>query len=294
MEKRLSIIVAAFVSIVSPADLPGDACLPKDVVNLLGSDLTLNAGKACRRSKKDTGACGTECRDALYALKAARCFAYISQSQRLQPRGSGVTLAAMAGRWYGSYPASGLEMLEMSYEPATSTLSGIKLTGNNFVPAGKTSWEATPVGCSVASSLYAGKFTGQWDPCTLTMLDHDHMIVDLGGPNDDGLQFVRAKLPLLLAWDDENVPTRGLLAHLEMCGIEAEDAQTSFREWATLQLHHSTQSVLLDQALIAFPLLLLGGWFGAGDAASRPILIGVCTTYLSVLSARLAYLGFAL
>ena len=272
----------------SPADLLGDACLPKDVVNLLSGDLVLNAGKACRRAKKTSNSCTSECRDALYAVKAAHCYQHISQPQRLQPRANSVTLAAMAGRWYGVYPAGGLELLEMEYDASASTLRSKKLTGNSFVPAGQVSWEATPVGCKVASSLYAGRFTVHWDPCSLTMLGHDQMQVDLGSENE-GLSFVRAKLPLLLAWDDENAPTRGLHAHFEMCDIPAEEATASFREWVMGSLHHSSQAVILDQFLMLFPFMLLAGW--QQGEQHRPVLFAMATAYFSILTSRLAYLG---
>ena len=291
LARLLLAILLGILPVASPADLPGDACLPKDVVNLLSGDLVLNAGKACRRAKKTSNSCSSECRDALYALKAARCYQHISQPQRLQPRASSVSLSAMAGRWYGAYPASGLELLEMEYDASTSTLRARKLTGNNFVPAGQISWEATPVGCKIASSMYAGRFTVQWDRCSLTMVEHDEMLVDLGAESDT-LTFVRAKLPLLLAWDDEHASTRGLLSHFEMCDIPTEEAAFSIREWAMERLHHSWQSVIVDQALAVFPFVLLAGW--QRGEQHRPVLLSLSFVYLSVLSSRLAYIGLKL
>ena len=283
--------VLAILRTARPADLPGDACLPRDVVNFIGSDLMLNAGKKCRAAAAAGDVCTSECRDALYELKGGRCYHALTQSQQLQPRGSDVRLSAMAGRWYGMYPANGIELLEVRYDATSQTLSGVKLSGNAFVPAGQTSWEATPVGCRVASSLYAGKFTERWDPCTLTMHGLDHMHIDLGA-HDDGLHFVRARASLLLDWDEPNAATHGLGKAFELCEIEAEDAQTSLRSWAQQMLHHSAQAVVLDQLLVALPLLLLGGWFSlSADATHRPILFALGMCYLSVLSGRLAYLG---
>ena len=66
MRRILLVLVLAVLPGASPADLLGDACLPKDVVNLLSGDLVLNAGKACRRAKKTSNSCTSECRDALY------------------------------------------------------------------------------------------------------------------------------------------------------------------------------------------------------------------------------------
>ena len=85
---------------------------------------------------------------------------------------------------------------------------------------------------------------------------------------------------------------QGLGKAFELCEIEAEDAQTSLRSWAQQVLHHSAQAVVLDQLLVALPLLLLGGWFSlSADATHRPILFALGMCYLSVLSGRLAYLG---
>ena len=56
-----------------------------------------------------------------------------------QPRKLDTTLASMAGTWYGLYPASGVELLELAFDAASATLSGVKLTGNQFVRAGRVS-----------------------------------------------------------------------------------------------------------------------------------------------------------
>lgn len=61
---------------------------------------------------------------------------------------------------YGLYPASGVALMEVSYEASTSTLRGTKLTGNQFVRAGRVSWEVTPKGCKMVSSLWAGALLG--------------------------------------------------------------------------------------------------------------------------------------
>ena len=46
-----------------------------------------------------------------HPVSAARCYDALTQSQQLQPRHSSINLAAMAGRWYGLYPSSGVELL---------------------------------------------------------------------------------------------------------------------------------------------------------------------------------------
>ena len=167
--------------------------------------------------------CPMACRSALYALKEARCFGSLTQPQHLQPRMQSVSLAAMAGVWYGLYPANGVELLELNYDQPRATLAATKLTGNAFVSAGRVSWEATPSGCRVVSSLYAGAFSPRWDPCVLTMHGHDHIAIDLGG--EDTLNFVRAKAELLLEWGEERAPTFGLAAAFARCEIETQDAQ---------------------------------------------------------------------
>jgi len=69
---------------------------------------------------RGTRVCTAECRDALLAFRAARCYTHLSQSQRLQPRndvplhphaGNALTLRALQGTWYGLYPASGIELV---------------------------------------------------------------------------------------------------------------------------------------------------------------------------------------
>jgi hypothetical protein len=221
-------------------DLPGDACLPKDVVNLLGGDLLLDTAKKCKSSVDE---CTPGCRAALYALKAARCYHALTQPQRQQPRQTQhIALPAMQGIWYGLYPANGVELLELTWDAPSETLSATKLTGNSFVRAGRVSWAATPSGCRVVSSLYAGAFAPRWDPCVLTMFGHDHMSVDLGAEGE-GLAFVRAKTHLLFEWAEERSPAHGLAEAFTVCELDVQDAQASLTQWLSEQLHHSAEAV---------------------------------------------------
>ena len=282
--RRASCILPALLQLVRTSDLPGDACLPRDVINLVRGDLVADAIKACAQHS----GCPTSCREALYALKQARCFEALSQSQRLQPRNSRVTLAAMAGTWYGLYPTSGVELIEARYDAASSTLSGMKLTGNAFVPAGQVSWEATPRGCRVVSSQYAGRFTARWDQCSLTMNGHDHMSIQFGAAGD-GLSFVRALAPMLLEWDDERTPVHGLAAAFADCAIPVLDPREISLFFLARALHHSGPSVVLDQLLVLIPLLLIG-W--RQRMQEHQALAPVATLYAMLTSSRLAYLGF--
>ena len=237
-------------------NIQGDACLPKDVVSLVRGDVMLAAVQQCGHQVGTT--CSPACADAIYALKAEHCYPHLTQPQTLQPRFSGVTLSGMAGIWYGLYPASGVELLELRYNPSTQTLSAKKLTGNRFVPAGQITWEATPAGCRIVSSLWAGVYTPRWDACTLTMYE-DQLEVTLGGGDEEPLSFVRARLPLLLGWDDQRAPTYGLAGHFAACGIELEQPMVSLFDGLRQWLHHSHRTVIIDQILVCFPVVLVGG-----------------------------------
>jgi hypothetical protein len=293
------------------SDSVGEACLPKDVINLVRGDGFSAVRKACygKANREEGGGggssgCPAECRQAIEALKAQLCFPSLSQSQRLQPRFGGVSLSAMAGTWYGLYPASGVDLLELTYDPSSSTLSGTKLTGNSFVGAGRMSWEATPSGCRVVSSVWAGQFTPRWDPCTLTMWE-DKIQIDLGADQnpEDTLSFVRARAPLLLEWEDERSPAYGVGAAFAECGEDVEAATPGalldgWLHW----LHHSDVTVVLDQLLMAGLLvlapLLVAYLAGAGDGglsdllSQQPLLRLGAGGFCVLLCARLVHLGY--
>ena len=91
---------------------------------------------------------------------------------------------ALQGIWYGLYPASAVDLVEVAYDASSGVLSGTKLTGNQFVRAGRVSWEVTATSCKVVSSVWAGAFTPRWDPCKFVQIDADHFDVSL--PLDDG------------------------------------------------------------------------------------------------------------
>ena len=271
-------------------NIVGDACLPKDVVELLRGEAVEAVSKQCRGGGGHGSTCNAACAEAIYALKAERCYPYLTQSQTLQPAHAGVTLSGMAGIWYGLYPSPGVELVELRYNPSTQTLTATKLTGNRFVPAGKVSWEATPHGCQVVSSVWSGVYTPRWDDCSLTMWE-DRMTLELG-PGDDGLDFVRARHQPLLEWDNPRAPTYALAGHFEACGIEMVDSVASlfdqFRQW----LHHSHRTVVLDQVLVCTPVVLVGGWqYASTEPLLKPILVVVIAIYCALLVARLQYLG---
>ena len=89
----------------------------------------------------------------LPAPAQAQCYEYFSQSQHLQPRFQSNTLVALQGVWFGVYPASGIELVELRYDASKGMLTGTKLTGNQYVRAGRVSWEVTQTTCRVVSSL---------------------------------------------------------------------------------------------------------------------------------------------
>jgi hypothetical protein len=146
----------------------GDACLPRDVISLVRSEVVESVSHSC--TVHDNNDCSAECLQAIQAFKAEPCYRYLTQPQTRQPRHGAVSLSAMQGIWYGMYPASGVELLELKYEPQKETLVATKLTGNQFVQAGRVTWEATPTGCRVVSSVWANVHTPRWDPCTVRAL----------------------------------------------------------------------------------------------------------------------------
>ena len=169
-------------------------------------------------------------------------------------------MACVQGRWYGLYPASGIELIETEFDAASGTLTATKLTGNDFVRAGRVTWTASDSSCQVVSSLWAGAFTPRWDPCVMSVEDRDHMTVTLKrSDGDESLMFVRASLPLLMQWEEPGSPAAGFIHAMFACGLQLEDMRTSIVESLWEVLHHTQGTVLLDQLLLLLPLLMLGG-----------------------------------
>merc|ERR1712070_855535 len=128
------------------------------------------------------------CYEALIEFQKARCYPYLSQSQRLQPRWEGPifskgqsehTLSPMQGRWYGLYQMSGIELIETEFDASSGLLTATKLTGNDHVRAGRVTWTASQASCQVVSSLWPGAFTPRWDPCEMSVQDRDHMTITI-------------------------------------------------------------------------------------------------------------------
>jgi len=292
----------------SDSKISGDACLPADVRSLLKGDAVRRVGTACSTllSSQRARDCTPDCLEALRDFQAERCYPHISQSQRLQPRYSapfehlgGVhsqhTITSLQGRWYGLYPASGVELLEATLEPSTGVLSGVKLTGNSFVGAGRVSWTVSSTSCKVVSSLWQGVYTPRWDPCKLLVIDEDHMqlVLSMGEDAEEVLSFVRATLPLLLDWEDANSPTHGFFAAMLRCGLEPEETATSLIESLMETLHHTHGTVLLDQVLLFLPLAMLGAWQLREQRFSLLAFLPVLIIYGTLVWARLTYLGLA-
>jgi len=282
----------------------GDACLPTDVRSLLRSETTSSVSSACQNLIKKGGAkvCSAECRDALVHFQKETCYPYLSQPQRLQPRlesplhpqgKTAHTVAALAGRWYGIYPASGIELIEATFESSSTVLTGTKLTGNDFVRAGRASWTISPTSCKVVSSLWSGVFTPRWDGCKLRVVDRDHMQIILphDGGDDEILNFVRANLIELLAWNEPLSPAHGFFQAMLHCGVSPEDTSSSLIDDLLAVFHHSHGTVVIDQVLLVLPLLLLGGWQMQGELMRTQWLVPTLGTYAVLLCLRLNYLG---
>jgi len=269
----------------------GDGCLPADVVAMLKGEVTDAVAFGCRKEIQEGISCSTDCHDAIVGFQQAHCFEYLTQSQHLQPRMQSNTLVSMQGVWFGIYPASGIELVELRYDAGSGMLSGTKLTGNQFVRAGRVSFEITQSSCRVVSSMWAGAFTPRWDPCRLAIYDSDHMSVtlSLGEGEEEELNFVRARLTLLLDWEDPNSPTYGFSDAMRRCNMEPEDSPSSILSELWASLHHSKNTVLLDQGLLLFPLVLLGGYQMGGASTSTAVL--GAAIYCVLLCVRLRYTG---
>ncbi len=278
--------------------------MPADVIRLLRGPAVEAVSSACHAD--GASGCPHECRSALEALQRERCYPHLTQPQTRRSRTRGSRLVELQGIWYSLYPSSGVDLIELEYDPTSATLSATKLTGNQFVRAGRVTWDATPTSCRVVSSLYAGAaFAPRWDPCSLITIDTDHLRVRvLTGADDDDLVadddlvLVRASAPLLFEWSERRSPTHGFDRLLARCGISVEsaaDLRSGFLTQAFLSaLHHSTSTVVLDQALMLFPLLLLGGWqlSEANGGRAMGIAALLAAAYCCVLCLRLRYLGW--
>jgi hypothetical protein len=221
-------------------------------------------------------------------------------------------MVALQGVWFGIYPASGIELIELRYDSSNSMLTGRKLTGNQYVRAGRASFEVTQNSCRVVSSMWAGVFTPRWDPCVgmpssqhasahlgrmvlrrcrLTITSSDKMSVTLsvGDGEEEVLNFVRARLPLLLDWEDPSSPTYGFSDAMRRCNVPIADSASSMLGLLQESLHHSKNTVLLDQGLLLFPLVLLGGYQMMGSHSS--LAVAGASMYCVLLCVRLRYTG---
>jgi len=282
MPRLLSLVILACC--VSFVEAQGDACLPLDVVSLLRGDLTTDVAKACAdlltsaQNGRDAG-CSQECFGAVTKFQGHRCYPYLTQPQQRQTRWrSSSSRVALQGIWYGLYPASGVDLIEVVYDNSANTLRATKLTGNQFVRAGRVSWEVTPTSCKVVSSLWAGSYTPRWDPCRFTQIDADHFDValPLEGGGEEVLTFVRATLTTLLEWDASSSPTFGFDIIFDGCGLEQQarfavvishqahavadayvpllwpqDFSSSWMDSVWKSFHLSRNTVILDQATAA-------------------------------------------
>ena len=294
--KTVGLLVAASLPLghTQTGRVGGDACLPRDVISLLRGEKVAAVAANCVPQEESSElvevSCNPACGQAVAELKSERCFPYLTQPQHLQSRLRRTSLVAMSGTWYGLYPASGVELLEMVYNASTGVLSATKLTGNQYVRAGRVSWEATPSPCRVVSSLWANAYTPRWDPCTLTMWP-DAMAVDLGEEEHE-LRFVRAKARHLFAWDDPRASTFRFAEVFDACGVSVAPSW-----WAELAselsstLHHSHSTVVLDQILLFLPALLIGGWQLSAARHQKWLVLGAAA-YAYVLTSRLQEMGY--
>jgi len=272
----------------------GDACMPLDVVNLLKSDVATEVASRCQDVIDEDGRCTADCAEVARRFQSEHCYPHLTQSQRLQPRHQGHALVSLQGVWFGLYPASGVELVEVTWDAGRGLLLGTKLTGNQFVRAGRVSWEISQTACRVVSSVWAGAYTPRWDPCRLRIGDADHVevVLPLGNGEEEVLAFVRATAPLLLEWEDESSPARGFARVFDACGLPPPAGSSLFAGLADW-LHHSQHTVVVDQALILFPALLLGGWqLSESNAALQRLIVAAAGLYCVVACLRLRHLGY--
>ena len=139
-----------------------------------------------------------------------------------------------------------------------------------------------------------GAYTPRWDPCRLRIGDADHVevVLPLGNGEEEVLAFVRATAPLLLEWEDESSPARGFARVFDACGLPPPAGSSLFAGLADW-LHHSQHTVVVDQALILFPALLLGGWqLSESNAALQRLIVAAAGLYCVVACLRLRHLGY--
>ena len=118
----------------------------------------------------------------------------------------------------------------------------------------------------------------------------DHISIDIGGSEEeDALTFVRARTPLLFAWDERRSPVYGFGEWFDRCDVTVEDGIATFLNAMWERIHHSQHTILLDQALVFVPLLLLGGW---QLGHHHPMIIAFAMLYVVLVAARLRYLGW--
>ena len=123
------------------------------------------------------------------------------------------------------------------------------------------------------------------------------MTIDLGGgTEEDSLNFVRARAPLLMAWEEARAPTSGFAEAFVECGVPVEDSLSSVVDSLLQRLHHSSSTVILDQLLIVLPLVVVGSWQLLAQqtlqqAAQYPLICMLALLYGALLCARLMYLG---
>ena len=87
----------------------------------------------------EDGRCTADCAEVARRFQSEHCYPHLTQSQRLQPRHQGHALVSLQGVWFGLYPASGVELVEVTWDAGRGLLLGTKLTGNQFVRAGRVS-----------------------------------------------------------------------------------------------------------------------------------------------------------
>ena len=276
-------------------------CLPTDVRALLRSD-TLNQVQTQCTSASTTQNCDENCRKAIADFKAHRCYNHLHLSQHKMPPNAklalnrhaqnALTLAALQGKWYGLYHAAGIELIEATYDASTRTLTGTKLTGGDYVRAGRVTWEMTTNNCRIVSSLYKNAFTPRWDECNVKVTDRDHFAVTLddGIGGEEELHFVRGTIPLLLQWQEPRSPTYGVYEAMQRCGIGPVEPKVSLLSALNEMIHHTHGTVVLDQILLLLPLLFM---LGVRSRRAPIILVGGVGVFFFflVLHFRLSYLG---
>ena len=107
------------------------------------------------------------------------------------------------------------------------------------------------------------------------------------------VDLVRARAPLLLAWDEPRSPTHGVSDAFAICSVDIEEPTNALLEALYRTIHQSYSTVVLDQLIVAIfivlaPLFLSGGL----SFDEHPTLAFFGAALALLCCSRLMYLGW--